>query len=754
VLSSITWLDILGCLRGVIAFAFVLLAPGYCLAWACDLLGFRRRPAHEQLPWAVALSFGVMTIASVLLGKYVSLSAVCCLALLCGAFSLALVAARILSRPATPDQSRLAPRTLRLATAVAAAFILFVIAELVDIGIGPHLYLSFTVFDHALRTAFVDSVLRTGVPPANPLFWPGHAASMRYYYFWYVLTAAAARLAAATSRQAMIASVVWAGFGLAAIVALYCRHFLAPPQKQPRRWSRLALALALLAVTGLDILPAMRKAVLHLPTDPDMDWWSATQVTSWLDSLLWVPHHIAGLVCCLLGFLLVWISQGSPASPRTASDRALCAIIAGLSFAGAFGLSSWVALAFALVMPAWIAWVLVSERASRPRIPVLLFAGLVAVVALLPYLAELRHAPSIVSSSNHQSASDPAEDPALSPPAAPAANNGLHLLRFGVRYMIDPNTMRSVPGFAALERSRPPVEHALAALILLLPGYFVELGFYGLVLVLALAVALKRLRNPASNPPRNAAPDNPAPHEPAPDEADRTALALTCASLFLATFLRSTVIANNDFGMRSVLIAQFFLLLLAVRWFEGAFGNPSPSLRRVMLSMLWIGVAGTAYQALALRLFLPAEDRLGRPAVAGLAEEAMALRLGFDQMDRRISKDAVIQFDTDQPSDYFRFAQIMQARRQIASALPDCPAAFGGDASACVPVEQDVARLFAPTPLSAADARALCRSLGVNYLVATRWDATWRYPLNWVWTLPVAFNSNDLRILDCTAPTR
>ena len=40
--------------------------------------------------------------------------------------------------------------------------------------------------------------------------------------------------------QAMIASAVWSGFGLAAVVALYCRHFLAPePSGRGRRWPRM-----------------------------------------------------------------------------------------------------------------------------------------------------------------------------------------------------------------------------------------------------------------------------------------------------------------------------------------------------------------------------------------------------------------------------------------------------------------------------------------------------------------------------------
>ena len=93
---------------------------------------------------------------------------------------------------------------------------------------------------------------------------------------------------------------------------------------------------------------------------------------------------MAGLVCCLLGFLLVWMSKG-----LSRGLRAGCGLIAGLSFASAFGLSTWVAVAFAMMMAAWMVWAIVWERGLRSRVPFLLLAGVVASAALLPYLAEL-----------------------------------------------------------------------------------------------------------------------------------------------------------------------------------------------------------------------------------------------------------------------------------------------------------------------------------------------------------------------------
>lgn len=62
--------------------------------------------------------------------------------------------------------------------------------------------------------------------------------------------------------------------------------------------------IALLLVTSLDILPVARfalKARLDaLPHDPEV--WNE-QVTAWTLSVLWAPHHIAGLVAAFGGVM-------------------------------------------------------------------------------------------------------------------------------------------------------------------------------------------------------------------------------------------------------------------------------------------------------------------------------------------------------------------------------------------------------------------------------------------------------------------
>jgi hypothetical protein len=741
--SATAWGSLAGCLRAVAAFAAVLLAPGYLLGWACDLFGFRGRVLNERLAWGVALSLAVTPLATTMLAKYGSLTAAYWVAGSCGMAWVGVVA-RDLWHGSLGWSWR---RSWMLGAGIAAAWALFCFAELADAGVGSKLYLSVTIYDHALRTAFVDAVLRTGVPPANPLYWPRHAAPMRYYYFWYVVTAVAARLGRATARQALMASVVWAGLGLAAVVDLYCRHFLGElggshpthrdetgmngAQGTPERNTHISearcgaprlvagrgkLALALLAVTGLDVVPALVKALARMPADADMEWWSQAQIASWMDSVLWVPHHVAGLVCCLLGFLLVWMS-GTTKDLRGAR-RWLCAGIAGVGFASGFGLSTWVALAFAMTMAVWLVWVLGWERSSRRRAPVLLAAGVVAVVLLLPYLAELRG-----EASGAQTVAGGGAD---------AAAGAGHLLRFGVRHIIDPGALLGVPGFAQLARTHPRLEDAVAGLVLLLPGYITELGFYGLVLVAAVWAARRR----------------------GLDDAERTALLLTLTALGLATFLRSALVANNDFGTRSVLVAQFFLLLLAVRWFEGGLGAQAsrPQLRFAMMAMLWVGVAGTAYQAVLLRAYLPVQERLGNPELVGLAERAKAWRVGFAEMDRRVPKDEVIQFNTAQPNDFFGYAQILFAGRQMGNALPVCAAAFGGDPAECQGILHGIAAMYQPhadgMPGPGAG-RAECARYGFDDLVATRWDVVWNERRSWVWAPPVVVDTGDMRVLDC-----
>jgi hypothetical protein len=103
----------------------------------------------------------------------------------------------------------------------------------------------------------------------------------------------------------------------------------------------------------------------------------------------------------------------------------------------------------------------------------------------------------------------------------------------------------------------------------------------------------------------------------------------------------------------------------------------------------------------------------------------------------------------------FRYAQVLQAGRQMATAFPECESVFGGDPSACPGIQASVVRLFEPVAgrvLSGAGAGVECGRLGVYDLVATRWDGVWFDAQGWVWQLPAVVDTGDFRVVSCSQP--
>jgi hypothetical protein len=672
--------DIGGSVWGTLVFALAMLPPGYWVARWLNFNDFRTRGVREQMAWSLALSLGAGTLPLVGL---VWAAGVAVAGYVLAALALVTLVWVLRRRPAM-DLSR---REAIWFAVVAVAWAALVVASLVDIAHGNGLRMSVTSYDHALRTAFVSAVMRTGVVPVSPLYWPGHDAALRYYYFWYVTCAVVAKLAHISARQALIASCVWPMFAVGAMLALFARYLLAWRGSRLRRgwW----IAVALLAVTGLDLLATIGAKAGGDALYADMEWWSIDQVTSWADTFLWVPHHAAGLVCCLLAMLLLF-SCGEELSPRGRLKRAL---VAGLCLASAFGLSTYVTVGAAIVLAAWVAWRLFQSDRWRV-LGAAAFAAFVAGVLLVPYLAQLLH---------HQ--------------AGEAGQTG-RVLTLGVRQMLDPGMLSSLPGLSALRVRHAFAETQIAALVLLLPGYIAELGFFGLALALVQWAGREK------------------------SAGERTLLFWTWTGLAAATFLRSVLIETNDYGVRAVLVPQFFLLLVGVLALERSSGW----LRRCLLGLAMIGVAGTTYQVALLRVFLPWHETHGDPAMAELSERNAALRDAYADFDLRVPQSARLQYDVSWGG-YVGSAELMSADHQIVNSKRACNVSFGGEIAACVPIQRAVDRLYAG--VSGTEAVGLCSGIGAQYLVATRWDRVWQIRESWVWSLPVAVERPEVRIVIC-----
>ncbi len=686
--------DIAGSAWATVGFAVLLFWPGYLLGAATNLFGFRRLSLAERAAWSVALSFACVPLGGVLLGESFSVAGMA--VVLWVAALLAIL--WLVFGGWRPRLSR--DRATRMLCLAVLCGVVVVVCESIDLQWGGKLYLSVTVVDQAYRVSFIDSVAHTGVPPANPLFYPGHAVALRYYYFWYALCAAGMRVAHVSARAALIASSAWCGIGMVAVLALFCRHFL-----QIRAGLRRSILMAtlLLAVTGADLLPVLVNFLTRQPYAGDPEWWSSDQVSSWLDSILWVPNHTAALICCMVAFLLLWRTQEK--GVRGQSITAM--VIAGVSAASAFGLSFYVAAGFAMLMLAWSARLVFRERsyglAARTGI-----AAMVAVLLDAPFLRELLRDRSGML--NHTA-------------AGPGG-----LLRFGIRKMIDPDLLTGLPALASLKHVHPMLLDFAARVVLLLPGYAVELGFYGAVL--AVAVGMRRRL----------------------DGARRTALFLAIAGLVPVSLLRSSAGGNNDFGIRATLLPSFFLLLLGVdlllhpRSGEERLGKGP---RNLLAALLVLGFAGSVFQAASLRFFVPIRASMHAAGFEGLPRASYETRAAYGQAN--LPADAVLQANPVGGDDFLYLANMLYAGRQMVTSAADdgCGAVYGGDPADCAFVQHAVHALYALPALTAVEVRATCRALGADYLVASRRDGVWADRGGWVWGLPGVVDTGEVRVVEC-----
>lgn len=718
-MSSLTVTQIVTGLLAVPAWIPITLCPGYLAAWLSDLHGFRHRSVAERLMWSVPLSLAVSTIAALLVSWFASLMAAVAVFAVCAAAWMVIVIreGRDLRRSGRRWVIGWNPGG-GTALLLACLWVALAVVSLVDFAAHGRLYLSVTMADLGPRVNWTDAILRTGVPPMNPLYFYEHAAHMRQYYFWYVDCAVIARMWHLPVRGVFTGSCVWAGFALAALIGLCLKHLLAAGAQLRRQF---LACVALLSVTGLDLLAVILGIVFLGQLLPlDFEWWSRDQITSWIDSLLWVPHHIAGLVCCMLAFLLAWMA-------RRASRRERIATVAliGCALASAFGLSIFVTFAFFLLMAMWAIWQIAVERSPAP-VGYLAGGGGVALVLLAPYLRELLHASSGSA-------------------GAPRAR----LFGFGVREMIAPDRLLATPWFQHLAFAHPVAARQVADLILLAPGYVLELGFYLAVLLIFLVPAWRgRVRL---------------------NEGQRAMVFLAVATLPIITVLRSQLIANNDFGWRAALFLQFPLLLLGAQlvtdWSAIQKKRPdepegkierlrTPSWLRSLASLaLAVGIVSTASQVLSLRFGLVLMEArmhaLHRPDADLLSRTAWIMTRGGELLDARIPQSAVVQYNPSHPDVFFAVVDQMTMTHQVAIVADDggCGSPLGGDPQGCPLMATAFDAAFKGG--SAEQARTACRDFGIQYLVADVYDPAWDDRSGWVWTLPAVVADPEFRALDC-----
>ncbi|MBI5944381.1 MAG: hypothetical protein HY864_08440 [Chloroflexi bacterium] len=529
---NFTWQDVIGTSAGIALFPLVLLFPGYICGWVFDLFEFKRRLLTTRLAISVLLSVAVSPILYYLISSLLSLNAALIVSLL---MAITFVALLIYEKTSLPQV-----RPWRPFFWVMLGWSLFAIFSLVDLQWGNRqLYFSVASLDHTTRVSIIDAMTRSGVPPVNPSYYPGRPVKLTFlYFFWYILCSmtdiAGGQLV--NARSALIASIIWCGIALMALIAFYLRQrdggvgFL----------RRAMFGIALLSVSGLDVLPAIALMRYGNGALGDLEHWNE-QITAWIGSLFWVPHHVAGLIAGIVGILLAHSARG-----QSRTKQYVTLTFSGMAFASALGLSVWVTLLFVIFWGLWILFVFLQKEHRSLTLP-MIFAGVIAFLLAGTFLLGL---------------------------LSGSGGGGTTPVVFDVR------SFRLADPFLA---NSSFLWKSLVRLALLPINYFFELGFFFLVAFLWFKKNKADLYS---------------------DPYKFTEILLLAVSFILGTFARSTLIENNDLGWRVWLPGQFVLLIWGVDAVDGILNASwvvSPRTKYNLVLLAALGISTTVLDVTLLR---------------------------------------------------------------------------------------------------------------------------------------------------------
>ncbi len=690
-MQNFTVVDTLGTLKASLALLPFMFAPGYVLGWALDLFEFRRRRPILRLILAVPLTIAICPMLSYLLARYLEPGL--------WAFYIFVFAASVLLLVKEARRAQLqavskppSSKYIWIALGLMALWAVAAIGSMVDLQIGDKLYPPIVAYDHSVRTALTAAIARH-VPPNNPFF-ANAAVPLRYHYLWLLFCSLPMKVFHLSPRCVVYSGVVWCGLGLICMIALALK-FLGRIQTAIER--KTLLAVGLLCVTGLDILPTLYIRIATHSWLSDMEWWNDEQITSWVASLLWVPHHVAALIACFVAFLL--LRHQADIHRRWATGPV---IVAGMAFASAAGMSVYVTFTFVIAVALWLLALI--ARKEWQEAAMFVGAGAVALLWALSYLLGLRG------------------------PAGGAA-----FVEFEVRQFTLGLDIAQQIGFNLQTQSAVTV----ANLIFLPINYVLELGFF-------LAVGAVRLQQVVRG--RIEANAN-----------ELAAWTLVATSFLIGTFLRSSTIGSNDLGWRCFLPAQLILLLWGATivhdwWFHAVAPQPAPRpwVRKALATLLILGILGTAYEVFMLRMFPVLADR---GAIRGdswttqdqqFGKRAYALRSAYEALNEQLPSSAVLQSN---PAQEDQILHMLYSGHDSAAGGPECGSAFGGDPGICALRVQKLAGLFSLPDGS--NLNATCREYGINAVVVEESDDVWQEPSSWIWSQHPIVANDYVRAFRC-----
>jgi hypothetical protein len=502
---NFTWQDIFGTLYATILFPIVLVIPGFVIGWILDIFSFKKRTLVAQYIIAACLSNAIVPIILYLAFRFFSNKFAISLIIIFFIFWLAIQFNLISTQQLQVQISQ----TAIYALMIAGIWILFCTLLLVDIQIGNKLYFNAGAHDFTTRASLIEAITRTGVPPVNPSYYPGHYEKItELYYFWYIPASAADILGGniVDARLALFAGITWSGLTLMATIAVYLR--LRNARNKTKPWQAASIGIQLLLISGLDFIPvisimiATKTSSGSLPFDGRIEGWNMP-ITSWLNALTWVPNHVAGVAACITAVLTIIAIQQEHQKKRFQH-----VLIAGLAIASALGLSTWVAVIFGVFLLIWVGS-LMTKRINYQAVFSIIAAGTLGLIFASQFLL------GILQSGGKSEATG----------------------NFPIGIYIRP--------FTFITEILPSGIQDIAGILLLPINYFFELGFFFIVAI----IWINKFRKSGHQ------------HQ---DVFFHAEFYLLISVVILMSFVKSTIISLNDFGMRGWLLGQFILIIWSV----------------------------------------------------------------------------------------------------------------------------------------------------------------------------------------------
>jgi len=672
--NNFTLQDIFGTILAFSLFSTVFVAPGYVVGWLLDLFDFSTHSSMMRFAIAIVLSIAISPIVVFLVYYFISAKATT-LTLL---FFVVIFVVILLTTKQTSFRGESKSR-YRTVLFVASGWALFSILFIVDIQFGNRLYYNNISYDFTTRVAIINAITRTGVPPINPSYYPGHPVRLTYlYYFWYIPCSIVAQMGSplVSGYTAMIASVSWCGLGLMATIALYLR--LRDDESHANIWKSSLLGIGLLLISGVDVIPALSQMVTtRFATggaypNGDIEHWNE-QITAWVGSVSWAPHHVAALIACLAGVMLIHSSRG-----QVFAKQIKAVAVTGLAFASAIGLSVYVTLVFALF---WGVWMIALLLHKEQRLSLLMAsAGIIAMIVASPFLAGLI--------------------------GGNASTSGTGIpITFGVRPFI--------PALLLFGNSSP-ILIDLGFLLLLPLNYLMELGFFFLTGMLWIQGHGKEpwKQNPFY----------------------LSEIILLAVTVFVGSFIQSTTIASNDLGWRAWLPGQFVLLIWSVDVLNKLFPNGlkiperksmQARIFRPLMIFAMIGLLTTITDVVLLRTWPMLVDAgiTGFPSSLSpdrqLGRRTFAARLAYGYINLYTPENILIQ---DNPADLLNRPIGLYADRAIAISGHT---AFGVQVQDLKSRADAISKIFSLST-NWANIDQTCAANGIGMIVATDLDPIWK----------------------------